>query len=445
MLIDLKNENNSNEYQEKNFIKLEFIGKGEFGNVYKAFDKTLNKFVALKYVEINLTMYDAVKNLKLSDLDSLIINNKKKDFINFDYSNEGKLLKKVSEIDANFIRYYGVYENERADYKKELIFSMELGKAALSDIIFYRKKYPEDELLCIISDLVKQLKLAQKNHICHGDIKLADVIVCFNDIQVYKLIDFGFGHFLPNDKLKFSEIKGFSSLYASPELKQAILRENNGNFEDFIDPYKSEIFAIGVVMLKLMGCSNDKIESIQRKPKKQSFDGQLRKDYPNSYDLVKNLFNFDPTKRFSYQEMLDRLAQFPKKTPNDKLYIKNFKEKQRKAMMEIDLEKYVNLFYDLKNYKKSRKYCYFALNIIKGKNNKREAYWREKCGDIEKKLGDDCKEIGDDEKFYKLSEDSYCSSISRIMKSDDSDDMNKVIEIQNKRIKVKELKSKLLH
>ena len=156
---------------KENYVLLEILGKGEFGVVYKAFDKEREKIMALKIIEMD-----------------------KEVFLTEEYLDEGLILKKLSELDKNkFLEFYGAFTC--SDEKPEKLWlAMQCGEAALSDLLEYRKKYTDPEIIFIISTIIDLLNEAKIIGISHGDIKLADVaIVEENGIKKYKLIDFGMG------------------------------------------------------------------------------------------------------------------------------------------------------------------------------------------------------------------------------------------------------------
>ena len=209
----------------ENYILLEFLGRGEFGIVYKAFDKNAKRFIAFKQLEL--------------DKDIIL---KKECF------DEGLILKKLSLYKKKrFLEFFGAFTFKENDNEK-LWLVMQCGEAALSDILEYRKQYTDPEIIFIISTIMDSLKEAKTIGISHGDLKLADVVILKeNGEYKYKLIDIGFGIGIQLEekkennnnerkKVRESKIKGFSPLYASPELLKIFSQQNNT--ENMVDVFK---------------------------------------------------------------------------------------------------------------------------------------------------------------------------------------------------------------
>ena len=110
---------------------------------------------------------------------------------------------------------------------------------------------------------MKSLVLLNQKQICHGNIKLSNIVLfpkkfgvndSSDDITrsntfTYKLIDYSISH-----KYK-QRLMGMTKLYASPELKMGY-EGRSAN----IDYFKSNIYAVGIVCLKLRNLTSEIIQ-----------------------------------------------------------------------------------------------------------------------------------------------------------------------------------------
>ena len=156
---------------------LEILEEGGFCVVQKAYHKRLGKYVAIKsFIEQDL---EAIDQMKLED----------------------ELLLKVEEIretgeEMHFLQYYGAFKNNK-EKTHSLLLQMESGIATLNDILITGKQYECDELIYVLSDLIKGFSLLQKYGIANRDVKPENIILVENEVNqgefFYKVSDFGIG------------------------------------------------------------------------------------------------------------------------------------------------------------------------------------------------------------------------------------------------------------
>ena len=348
-----------------NFLIFELIGKGECGSVYKSYDKTLKKFVALKFVHIAL---------------------KKKQFENC--CTEASILKELSDNNSDkFLKFYDVYKDDSKIHLKQvtIIFSMELGIADLFQINMKRMKYSSKEIFYLMFDIIESLLIARQMHIFNGDLKLADIILVqsMNSFR-YKIIDFGMGDML-NDSKKLilgNEVKGMSELYAAPEILNLVNEKENTVMKIMIDPFKVDIYSLGIIILKMMGCTQKHIIRIKNNQKELS---RLEKEYPKICKILPMILKVNPEERISYENLLTLIKKEEKSMPKEELFLNSLKENQAENLSELEIEKYVELFSSLNEFNEVKKYVYIGLNNQRkhSNNSNREAFWLEKCGDAE--------------------------------------------------------------
>ena len=126
---------------------------------------------------------------------------------------------------------------------------LEFGEhGSLFDAVLKTKNgFSEDVTKYIFSQILKGVEDLHKNGICHGDIKLENIIL-FGDNYEIKLCDFGFSKIFLDEnykKKKLDEFKG-TSQYAAPELFKGKKYEG-----DQID-----IFSLGASLFVLLTKKN---------------------------------------------------------------------------------------------------------------------------------------------------------------------------------------------
>ena len=137
----------------KNYKKIEIIGSGAFGNVYKA--KYNNEYFAIK--EITKIKIDEKKFLR-----------------------EIEVMKKI-KCD-NSVKFIESVETEESFY-----IVSELCSLSLAEFSNMRKKaLSVEELKELIIDLNKGLKVMYENKIINGDIKPSNFLLSYNNNNLYE-------------------------------------------------------------------------------------------------------------------------------------------------------------------------------------------------------------------------------------------------------------------
>ena len=311
-----------------------------------------------------------------------------------DYLNESIVLQKLYDFyPENFIEYYDYY-HLKSGSKCSIWFSMQAGEAALSNIIEYRKKYSDPEIIYILSEIINCLILAQKKGISHGDIKLADIVLFKKNNKIqYKLIDFGLSIVIPegskSKQILESQIKGLTPNYAAPELLKIFSEDYNE--DHLVNPMKLDIYSVGILGLYLMGLTFNDVMEIKNKKRNL----KIYQEYPSSIDVIKETLIEDPNDRISYTELVDLLKFKQKKEPDDDFPLSRFKENHFKSMKEEDLEKYVSHYIELKNFESAKIFALHCLEKLKNSgDNRKIANCLEKCGEIEEYMKNWKKALG---------------------------------------------------
>ena len=190
---------NNNEYNNISEYKIiKQIGRGTFGQIFMV-ENEKREFFALK------------KIIACSMKEIQILEHEYKILFNINISDENIDLVKIYKI-----------ETKQLDHTTFVMYVlMELSNTDLEKEILKRRKdlnyYTENQLISIMSSLIKTFSLLQKKNISHRDIKPQNVLV-FNDNK-YKLTDFGEAKELLDDtKVTEKRTLRGTELYMSPIL-----------------------------------------------------------------------------------------------------------------------------------------------------------------------------------------------------------------------------------
>ena len=190
---------NNNEYNNISEYKIiKQIGRGTFGQIFMV-ENEKREFFALK------------KIIACSMKEIQILEHEYKILFNINISDENIDLVKIYKI-----------ETKQLDPTTFVMYVlMELSNTDLEKEILKRRKdlnyYTENQLISIMSSLIKTFSLLQKKNISHRDIKPQNVLV-FNDNK-YKLTDFGEAKELLDDtKVTEKRTLRGTELYMSPIL-----------------------------------------------------------------------------------------------------------------------------------------------------------------------------------------------------------------------------------
>ncbi|KAF2286052.1 hypothetical protein GH714_009958 [Hevea brasiliensis] len=142
------------------FSSLELIGRGSFGDVYKAFDKELNKEVAIKVIDLEESE-DEIEDIQ-------------------------KEISVLSQCRCPYItEYYGSYLNQT----KLWIIMEYMAGGSVADLLQSGPPLDEMSIACILRDLLHAVEYLHNEGKIHRDIKAANILLSENgDVKV---ADFG--------------------------------------------------------------------------------------------------------------------------------------------------------------------------------------------------------------------------------------------------------------
>ncbi|KAI8115696.1 Membrane-associated tyrosine- and threonine-specific cdc2-inhibitory kinase [Lucilia cuprina] len=253
----------SNEtYFEQVFTRLEKIGEGSFGEVFKVRSKEDGLQYAIKMS----------KQLFRSEL----------------YRQER--LEEVRRYEqfsghANCLRFYRAWEQD-----DRLYMQMELCRESLDRYLERKRSVPEEKIWSILLDLLLALKSLHDRNLIHLDIKLDNVLIGYDDSC--KLADFGL--VIDVDRANRHQATEGDSRYVAPEIMQ-------GNFSKAAD-----IFSLGIAMLEL-SCylelpSNGPLwQQLRNAVLPEDFIKTISLDLQN---IIKNMMTPDPRERPTVDQLL---------------------------------------------------------------------------------------------------------------------------------------------
>ena len=267
--------NRMNDDYKKYYEILEMIGRGGYGDIFKIKDKYTSELKALKRIYIDIDEFDEEDNEK-----KLYINSIKKSI---------EIMKICCKNNNNSVKFYEYFQNE-----KEIAIVMELCDGNLRNILNKNKEGFTVEQICkIMGQLNNTFKILKENNIIHGDLKLENILIKYEDINKYnfiaKLTDYGLSQTLI-DARRTPPLGSYD--YMAPELIEG--KEYS---------YKCDLWSIGVIIYILFFKEHPYggrtaiqiLNNIRRGILKKS--GNINLD-----DLIKKLLIKEPKKRIGWTE-----------------------------------------------------------------------------------------------------------------------------------------------
>ncbi|HLD29060.1 MAG TPA: response regulator, partial [bacterium] len=311
--IKRKEESGMKELGKQGYDIIKEVGRGGFATVYKAWDRSLEKFVAVKKIYENYA-----QDAKFLDM----------------FRQEARLTAKLDH--ENIVRVINFFKDPAGNYYMvmEFVEGVSLTKL-LNEVISKRVKLPLDVSIFVMTEVLKALGYAhnfkdiykgEELKLVHRDISPANVMVYF-DGRV-KLTDFGIADAASKSQTKSRNrtLSGKIS-YMSPE--QALGMEN-------VDQ-QSDLFSCGIVLWELVtgenlyaGTLEDILPVVQNA--KINFTRLEQFNVPDKLqEIISKALQRDKTKRYVQAgEFLQDLENFSKS-----YFIVPKKEKFEKFIAEV--------------------------------------------------------------------------------------------------------------
>ena len=249
----------------ENYHRLDVVGEGSFGKVYRGRRLYSGQIVAMKFIQ--------KPGRSAKDLRSL--------------RQEIEILMKLRH--ENIIMMLDWFET-----KTEICVITEFAQGDLFEIVEEDARLPEAVVQNIAKQLVRALHYLHSNRIIHRDMKPQNILL--SEGGAVKLCDFGFARAMSSNTVVLTSIKG-TPLYMAPELVQEL-------------PYTHtvDLWSLGVILFELFvgqppfytTSIYSLISLIVKDPVK--YPENISPDFKS---FLKGLLNKTPSQRLDWPELLN--------------------------------------------------------------------------------------------------------------------------------------------
>ena len=311
------------------------IGAGQFGEVYKGWDKKTGKDVAVKMISREL-----IKG-KFRTL----------------FENEIKVLRACNNI--NIVKLYDIKKTEHNIY----LMLEYCNEGDLKDYLSAKGSLSEDEAVDFLIQILHAFKTLVKHNIMHRDFKLANVL---KHNGILKVADFGFCKFLGEG--------GMASTYLGSPLNMAPEVLLGKNYDS-----KADIWSIGSVFYELLfGEPVFKVTEYKDLMKQviEGFELQIPekggvKISKVTEDVLKRMLVCDPEKRITWKELLGHKITTYREEKIMKELNTSINQSTTQNLKENMSKFYVNnnkVVQHVQDFNKKSQINQFALGVVKGNN-----------------------------------------------------------------------------
>jgi len=375
------------DFPSDSLLVLGKIGQGSFGKVHKALDNNKKTILSLKFIEL--------QNKDKTQIQEILT--------------EKEIMMKISQIEnpSFFLSFQGIYKQNflSTEGKHNIVIAMEYGVASMSDVLKIRGKYSESEVIYILIYLLEGFTILESSHIVHGDIKPSNLILVHNENNnefTYKIGDFGSSLLLENmaksnqGLIDTKEIKTITRGYSSPETKCSFMMNQNSEKTQitYYDPFKSDVFSLGIVTLRMLGFAKKNIQKIVKSIEcKQMQEYFQKKGFTRIFKIIKCMISQQVENRFSFADLFGIIRKYGLGVkPDETMSVEKLERKDHfpenltdEKMLQI-CKNLIQVYYRLKNFDLCNDLVEKALNDVNSK--KKYGFWIEWLATIIYRKGD---------------------------------------------------------
>ncbi|KAK8872217.1 hypothetical protein M9Y10_007982 [Tritrichomonas musculus] len=278
----------------ENFILLNKIGEGGFGEVFLIINKDLETKYVAKISKIPLT--EENEEFKLS------------------LKREVNLLAQINH--PNIVKFIGYSPIDFHEEEFPVIITEYLPNGSLYDIVIHKNHFPYDlftptKRLINIFGIASIMSYLHKNNIIHRDLKLSNILL--DEFLFPKLADFGLAKIMHSGLLEsLKGIKG-TATYLAPEIL----------FDDEDPQYSTacDVYSFGFIMYEMftrkqtnLGEQYFQIVQYIKKYKHPQIDESVPECYKN---IIYACWSTNPSERPSFEQIVNEIKNNPSFVTND--------------------------------------------------------------------------------------------------------------------------------
>ncbi len=258
--------------QIAHYVITEIAGRGGMGVVYKAYDPSLDRHVAIKLLR------------KDQSADRQLITQ---------LETEAAITAAVN--DPNVVRVYGTGVDRGRFY---LVMEL-VDKGSLDNLIALQGRVAEAQVLEIGMQAARGLRAAQQHGLIHRDVKPGNIL--FADAHTAKIVDFGLAVFQEQEESVRGEIWG-TPYYVAPE-----------KLDQQPEDFRSDMYSLGGTLFHALAgrppfeAENASLVALKHlKSQQVSLQSFAPWVSNGTAHIINRMLNKDPNQRFqSYDELID--------------------------------------------------------------------------------------------------------------------------------------------
>ena len=271
------------QYNDNNFIELDFISQGGYGKIYSAYSIKDKAEVCIKKISIDSMKFFFGDNFSK-------------------YLNREIYILQSLKGYKNSVYYYGDYNSNN-----EKVLIIEKCDENLREYMERgNKTFTNEEIKTKLKELNELFYIFQKNSIIHRDLKLENILVKYTNKEknefILKLTDYGIGKFI-NKTNDSSNVKCGTYDYIAPEILLKKVEKYDSSYD---------IFSLGIILYKLSHKLKHPFKRSESELfeinyinyyEQDNFDIEFNKSIDDNFkDLMKKMLRLRPENRLTWKE-----------------------------------------------------------------------------------------------------------------------------------------------